>query len=454
MKNHELFSRIAALSLAVCFAGAHADPPTVEPSVPKASHSISFHDPSDGAFDLSDYLLNHSGFLPVPVVITDPMVGTGGGAMLMFFDESMAQAAQRAKSEGTTMAPPNITGVGGAATDNGTWFAGAFHFHTWGGDRYRYIGGLGKAHLEADFYGALNKPRAYGLDGDFLIQQLLFKMGESHWYIGPRYTFLGTKTTFEGSVIEGLNLEPRDRRAGKASVVVDYDSRDNMFYPSKGLYMEGEAGLSRDWLGSTQSFEIYNLRGYGWQPVGKAWVWGLRLDTQFARGDVPFYAAPFVSLRGVASGQYQDNNVVVGEVEGRYNVNARWSVLGFGGAGKAWGRWHDFDNTDTAWNAGLGFRYLIARKLGVTVGMDVARGLTTPLFTSKWAAPGAEQWPPNPWGFCPKVQLRLAGPLPTLPAKPTRSLPWHVPLHFPCRFLRCSRPLCPWWPWPARLAMT
>ena len=29
---------------------------------------------------------------------------------------------------------------------------------------------------------------------------------------------------------------------------------------------------------------------------------------------------------------------------------------------------------DTAWNAGAGFRYLIARSLGLKMGIDIARG--------------------------------------------------------------------------------
>lgn len=363
----------AAMCIATHLSAQAQAPEAATPAAP-AKQKISFHDPSDGAFDISDYLLNHSGFLPVPIVITDPMVGTGGGLMALFFSESMADAAQHAKSQGTSMAPPNITGIGGAKTENGTWFAGGFHFHTWDGDRYRYIGGLGKVHLEADFYGTLNRPRAYALDGDFLLQQLLFKLGDSRWYVGPRYTYFGTSVEFKGAIAQELHLEPQDRRVGKASLVIDYDSRDNFFYPSNGAYMEAELGLSRDWLGSTQSFELYKVRGYGWQPVGKSWVLAGRLDTQFARGDVPFYAAPFVSLRGVPSGRYQDENVVVGEFEGRFNATPRWSLLGFAGAGRAWGRWHDSDEADTAWNAGVGFRYVIAKKLGLAVGMDVARG--------------------------------------------------------------------------------
>ena len=57
---------------------------------------LSFFDPEDGALDMSDFLLNHKGALPVPTIITEPAVGYGAGLGLMFFSQSMADAAASA----------------------------------------------------------------------------------------------------------------------------------------------------------------------------------------------------------------------------------------------------------------------------------------------------------------------------------------------------------------------
>ncbi|WP_148716097.1 BamA/TamA family outer membrane protein [Chitinolyticbacter meiyuanensis] len=339
---------------------------------PLANAEISFRDSEDGGFDMSDYLLNHKGFLPVPVVITEPAIGYGGGAMLLFFSESMAEAGEKAKETGV-MQPPNITGVGGAATDNGTWGGGIFHFHTWGGDRYRYLGALGKVNLETDYYGLSSRPRSYQLNGVALVQQLLVRIGDSHWFAGPRYTYLDAETKFTGELATELGFLDTDRQIGKAGLVVDYDSRDNMFFPSRGAYAELEAQIARDWLGSSQEFETYAARAYTWIPLAKEWNLGLRIDGRATEGDVPFYAQPFVSLRGLSKGRYQDQYALTGEVEGRWTFTPRWSVLAFGGMGKAWGRWKDLGEADDAWGAGLGFRYLIARKLGIAAGIDVAK---------------------------------------------------------------------------------
>src|SRR5215211_3053741 len=37
-----------------------------------------FTDPDDGRVDLSDYLLTRKGFLPVPIIVTEPALGYGG----------------------------------------------------------------------------------------------------------------------------------------------------------------------------------------------------------------------------------------------------------------------------------------------------------------------------------------------------------------------------------------
>lgn len=43
-----------------------------------------FKDPQDGRLDTSRWLLERRGFLPVPIVITEPAVGYGGGVALAF----------------------------------------------------------------------------------------------------------------------------------------------------------------------------------------------------------------------------------------------------------------------------------------------------------------------------------------------------------------------------------
>ena len=101
---------------------------------------------------------------------------------------------------------------------------------------------------------------------------------------------------------------------------------------------------------------------------------GLRGDGKFTRGQVPLNAQPFVMLRGVPAMRYQGRNALVAEGELRYNLDPRWAVVGFAGAGKAYGDAVPFADAEMVGAGGVGMRYLIARKMGLYAGIDVARG--------------------------------------------------------------------------------
>ena len=59
-----------------------------------------------------------------------------------------------------------------------------------------------------------------------------------------------------------------------------------------------------------------------------------------------------------------------------------------GGAGKAFDTWNKFDEANLVGSGGAGFRYLLARKFKLRVGIDVARGPDTwayyIVFGSNW----------------------------------------------------------------------
>ena len=101
--------------------------------------SDNFIDPGDGYFDMSSWLRQKTAFLPVPIIITEPAVGYGGGlAAVLFFP---GKVLGRYSDDGR-LVPPSVTGVAAAGTENGSQIAGAFHFGVWNDDRHE-IAGLG-----------------------------------------------------------------------------------------------------------------------------------------------------------------------------------------------------------------------------------------------------------------------------------------------------------------------
>ena len=332
-----------------------------------------FADSTDGSFDLSDYLLRHRGVLPIPIVITEPAIGYGGGVALAYFSQSFEQRAEESKRLGKPVVPPDISLAAGRATENGTWFGGAAHMGFWDEDRLRYIGGAGAAELHLDYYSISGAPRAYKLEAAALIQQLVRRIGTTNWFAGGRYTYLSTQSHFESARPDDVAQRELDASIGKLGFIVDYDSRDNIFTPNKGVFFEMETAFARGAFGSDSNYETLYARAYAWQPVGEL-VIGARGDVRLSKGDVPFYAQPYVVLRGVPAVRYQDRNALMAEGEVRWNIDSRWALVGFAGAGKAYGRRQSWDESKNVFAGGVGFRYLVARKLGMYAGIDVARG--------------------------------------------------------------------------------
>jgi hypothetical protein len=365
-----------AVLLILCVGSSHAQIPE------------RFIDPDDGMLDLSEHLLENHGMLPVPIIITEPAVGYGGGLAGLFFDQPLGEALKTSLGETGHAVPPNITGIGGFKTENGSWGALLGHHHTWLRDRYRYLGGIGKAELTLDYYGLLGNPRSYQLDSVGLMQQLLARAGDTDWFLGARYVWLQAKPFFGAGWPSELEAKPlKEVRIGRLSFIADHDTRNNIFSPTSGHFVEAELVVARQELGGTTSYEQANLRGFDWLALGKHFVLGLRGDLQATRGDVPFFARPFINLRGVPALRYQDDAAAVAETELWWLATPRWSLLGFTGAGRAWGQRDTFSEVETITAVGAGFRYLIARKLGIHAGIDVAHGPEDTVFYIQVGSP-------------------------------------------------------------------
>ena len=127
-------------------------------------------------------------------------------------------------------------------------------------------------------------------------------------------------------------------------------------------------------LGGDFDYNKIKAQSLSWWGVHPDIVLGVRLDGRFSNGNTPFYALPYIELRGIPALRYQGEDVLVVEAEPRWDFTSRWSLVGFLGAGWAADSASDWSTSETKVAGGLGFRYLIARRLGMRVGLDIARG--------------------------------------------------------------------------------
>lgn len=381
MKYHVsvlLFSILLFNQSAATFGEETATSSTNSPLTEKSMWDMMI-DPEDGKFDTSAWLATAKGFFPVPIIITEPAVGYGGGLALLFFHDSIANRAEQVKEQnpdGTPkhLAPPSISGVFGIATENGTWGAGGFHMGVWKDDTIRYLGALGYMSVNYDFYPTAGpiEQIPINIEGAFLLQQMTFRLGESHFFAGTNYKLLSsTAKPDQGTALPPPIEDGVEIQSGGASGILEFDSRDNIFTPNRGLNTKGEWTHYDTWLGSDNQFDILTWNNRGWHPLGESFVLGLRLDGDFTGGDIPFYMLPFVNIRGIPAMRYQGDHVITTEAELRWDVTQRWSLIGFAGAGwTANGDVSDFSNSDTYPAGGFGFRYLVAKVFNMRAGLD------------------------------------------------------------------------------------
>lgn len=341
-----------------------------------------FRDPVDGRFDASRWLLDRKGFLPVPILITEPALGYGGGIALLFFHRNPVDSTgERAPGAPRGFEPPDITGGAAFATENGSKGGGAFHLGYGEGRRWRFLAGAAYGSLNLAWYGAPGQGGGlrpdgldFNLEGSVAVADVRRRFGDSEWWAGLRY--VGAKTQSQFALAAPVEIAPRqfDTVTSGLGPVVEYDGRDNIFTPSSGVRAYFEALKYAPALGSDQEFSKSRLALHGFRPVGDSVVLGVRVDVQAVDGDVPFYARPFIELRGIPAMRYQGERTVVLEVEGRWDLDGRWSLVGFAGAGRAAGSTGSIGEAPTRVTKGVGVRYFIARALGLRAGVDIARG--------------------------------------------------------------------------------
>ena len=357
-------------------------------------------DPSDGWFDVSDWVLNNAvGFMPVPIIITEPAVGEGLGLAALFFhppegytEEQSANAGIKVDEElpdigpGTGSDPeadfvlPDVTAVAAAGTNNGTWLVGGGHFAHWKDDSVRYDGVIGYASINMKFFGLPGFPDlTNGLDfnaeGLFIDQDISWRLKDSYFFLGAGYTFLQVDASFDlGQIIPGLPTIGRTSRQSGLGIFLAYDSRDTIFTPSSGTEAEISATVNDKAIGSDFDYSRYDASLHKWWNPDPKWVPGLRFDLQYVDGDLPFYSVPFIELRGIPALRYQGEAVAVAETEVRWNFHPRVSAIGFLGIGVAAESFSDLDEAPSRATKGIGIRYMMARKLGMHVGIDVAQG--------------------------------------------------------------------------------
>jgi hypothetical protein len=235
--------------LALCGGGAAGQTNLTNSSEAPNSDST-FRSTEDGWLDISGFLDQKYGFLPVVIPITEPAVGYGGAGGIMFLSKPLGQVQDG-------LGRPSITFVGGLGTENGTWGAMAGDMRYWLDDHLQTLVGVVYASANLDFYGIGNNPALFGnplrynLEPTGGMAQTKYRFGGSRVWAGLGYAFATTAVSFEAPPgTPGLPGFQNESNVGGLTPSLTYDTRDNFFTPNRGTYIEASAGVFTQALGA------------------------------------------------------------------------------------------------------------------------------------------------------------------------------------------------------------
>lgn len=227
-------------------------------------------DPEDGMVDMSRYLQDTPwGFLPVPMAITEPAIGYGGGMFGLFLHG-------KGKMDHGRYIPPALSAVGGGGTQNGTWFVGGGHRRTWQDDHIRYLVAAGYADINVDIYsgdvaGFSNNAAIHtATQGYGGMQKLLFRLGDTPLFVGASQFWAKTDISAKNNPLIDRVWQ---RVLGESSVssslgrVAEYDTTSNLFWPERGVALNAEYQFYGSMLGGDYRYDLLTLDGKLFIPL-------------------------------------------------------------------------------------------------------------------------------------------------------------------------------------------
>ncbi|MFR9650492.1 MAG: BamA/TamA family outer membrane protein [Rikenellaceae bacterium] len=171
--------------------------------------------------------------------------------------------------------------------------------------------------------------------------------------------------------------------------VIQYDTRDDIATPYRGVLLSATAKIYDRYFGSTYNYQLLDLEYRQYKQLfhrRSVLAWTTRAQIGF--GDIPFTELPYFGsafdLRGFYSNQYSDKSAGYGIVEYRHSFGsvqahdagkflARFGAVAWVGAGSVgntpadWTRWK--------YNYGVGLRYEIQPRKNIRLDIGKAQGI-------------------------------------------------------------------------------
>ena len=189
------------------------------------------------------------------------------------------------------------------------------------------------------------------------------------------------KKTHVQDVEEGGAIDQEDLVGAEGGVssglgpVITWDTRDNLFAPSKGSWHKAWAWFYGEWMGSDFNYDYYGLDLRHYRSVSKESVLALQGFLALTSGEVPFYEYPTPLMRGLYEDVFVDKNAVAVRAEYRFPIKIfggeRWGGALFGAVGDAFPDATSTEDFDLKVAGGVGLRFALNKEEKINLRLDI-----------------------------------------------------------------------------------
>jgi outer membrane protein assembly factor BamA len=215
---------------------------------------------------------------------------------------------------------------------------------------------------------------------------VIVQLGVKKKFLG--HLFAGVQYDFEQMTME--NVEPGGMleageipgsRGGLLSgfgISLDWDTRDAVIFPRKGIFLQFTADTYGAMTGSDFTFTSLKFDFRKYVPVAADQVLAIQALLRSGGGEVPFHKLALLGgeslLRGYYRGRYRDRDILAVQAEYRVTVWKRIGVAGFAGLADVFPRLAEFKLKRLKYSMGTGVRYMVNKREGTNLRMDMAWG--------------------------------------------------------------------------------
>lgn len=250
-----------------------------------------------------------------------------------------------------------------------------------GGEDYHLIGNINFTNFSDRFYGIGNNT-SEDMEENFRsritrISINFQKRVIASFNIGILYEFEHNKiieVEKDGQLAKGEILGSGGGTASGIGLLMNRDTRNDIFFPSSGDFWQLSTSMFMSGLGSSYDFTRYSLDLRKYFPLFSSHVLAFQSMLNIITGDPPFQMLSLMGgqnwMRGFYRGRFRDKNMIIFQIEYRVPLWWRLGLVTFLAFGDVADKADNFVPRNFKYSGGWEFRYLLSRKEKINVRFD------------------------------------------------------------------------------------